>query len=321
MNLKKIYYIIISLILVLGACTEPDNLAPSNGDWDGTTFPVGGGLLEVTTPSLNYVVGETEGYVAEFKVEQPGENKTVKVEVYSSFHSTKEDPTDSTKRIQIVSNEVLLKTITVSDMLTHFETFETSYSELIAGLTIDGAAISANDGNRLIGDYWDLRLVSTTEKGNIFQNYAGVKLTVSTRFAGTYIAAEGMYFRLGVPRPDVYWTGAEIIISSVDATTYKYEKWGEQPSANFSGTFYFQIDPVTNVITYPDGVSTLNDNALTCLARNPNDLTYAAAMTTTPDIAIKDDVNGEDKLIMVYGYYTAGSGPREFYEMLVKKVD
>ena len=87
-------------------------------------------------------------------------------------------------------------------------------------------------------------------------------------------------------------SGEEVTISSVDAITYKYESWGDHPSAGFAGTFYFQIDPETNVITYPESYNgedcMLNDFAITCLARNPNDLANVAAMVSTPDIAIKE---------------------------------
>ena len=34
-----------------------------------------------------------------------------------------------------------------------------------------------------------------------------------------------------------------------------------------------------------------------------------------------NDILGKDKIYMSYGYLTAGSGPREFYEVLEKVVD
>jgi hypothetical protein len=41
----------------------------------------------------------------------------------------------------------------------------------------------------------------------------------------------------------------------------------------------------------------------------------------TTSLAEPDDVNGKDVLNLTVGYLTAGSGPREFFEKLVKKVD
>jgi hypothetical protein len=36
---------------------------------------------------------------------------------------------------------------------------------------------------------------------------------------------------------------------------------------------------------------------------------------------INNDVNGKDRLVMSIGYYTSGSGPREFYQVLEKIVE
>jgi hypothetical protein len=327
MKLNKFSFLIVIILLLLGACTDPDNLVPTNSDWNGTEFPVGGGLLELSSAKLNYVVGDAKDYTVELSVKQAGSNTTTKVDVYSSFYTYKKDENhvlvldEDGNKIRLISNEVLLKSITITEKLTHFISFSFNYADLIKDLMVDGEALPASDGGLSIGDYWNLRFVSTVEDGNQYQNYQGASVTVSTRFAGTYICTEMAYYRLGVLK-NSYWLGEELSIESVDAITYKYN-WGEP--IDWEGPLYLQIDPATNAITYPetwDGVAqTLNAQPLTCLARNPNDLTNAATHTTTPDIAIKDDVNGEDKLIMVYGYYTGGSGPREFYETLVKKVN
>ncbi len=319
MKLNKISFFVVALIFIFGACTEPDNIVPTNTDWNGEEFPVGGGLLEVTTPSINYIVGETEGYKVEFGVQQGRENFTTKVEVYSTFYGTQTD--DEGNKISVTSNEILFESFDITETVNHFRKFGFNYDTLVTDLQIDGTDLSSNDGDLSIGDYWEFRFVSTMQDGNQFENYKRVKIAVSTRFAGTYICSDLAYFRLGVQSPS-YWLGDELTIESVDAITYKYY-WGA--TIGWDAPLYFQIDPATNVITYPeewDGVAqTLNGEPLTCLARNAGDLTNVAGLTTTPDLAVKDDVDGKDQLIMVYGYYTGGSGPREFYETLIKKVD
>jgi hypothetical protein len=144
-------------------------------------------------------------------------------------------------------------------------------------------------------------------------------MSVSTRFAGTYSVIEGFYFRLGVDQGPM-WTGENIVIKSVDAITYEWYAWGE-----LSGwgpySFYFQIDPVTNAITYlPD--QTLNDQPVITPYANPGDLSNVIPLAgANINSAIKDDVEGKDQMNMCYGYYTGGSGPREFYFLLEKIVN
>lgn len=324
-QIKKIIYLLAVLTFSLGSCTEPDNFM------EGV---VEGGLLEVMTPSLNYVVGNPGPYSAEVRVYQAPTEINSQVDVYVAFHTKIRNADGSVyknadkKDSAIVSNEKLYTTIAVTNTLNHFETFTATYAQLIDGLSVTGSAFYANlptnDGDLLIGDYWEFRFVSTVSNGVKHENGGRVKLAVSTRFAGTYICEDMFYWRIGVPRPDVTWIGEEITIESVDAITYKYAAWGA--SVSFAKEFYFQIDPVTEAITYPDawnGVAqVLNDLPMVHNGNNPTAVAIATAAVPggVPDISIKDDVEGKDKLIMVYGYDNAG-GIRQFYDVLVKKVD
>ena len=117
------------------------------------------------------------------------------------------------------------------------------------------------------------------------------------------------------------WVGEEVIIQSIDATTYAWTDWGPLSGWD-SQTLYFQVDPDGN-ITYPEeweGESqTLNDQPLYTCDRNFADVPHLEC--STYNYVINDDVGGKDVLKMSYAYYTAGSGPREFIFILEKIVD
>lgn len=334
MKFNKISILLIALIFAFGACTEPDNIVPTNSDWDGEGFEVGGGLLDVTTSSINYIVGDGKTYTCEFGVKQGADNKTVKVEVYSSFHAYKragEQDTlvldESGNPIPLTSNEIVFKTFDITETTNHFLSFDFTYEDLIANLEIDGGALPTSDGELSIGDYWEFRFVSTTSEGNVYENYKRTNIAVSTRFAGTYKSIGGYYFHPSYnPAPYLtdLWLGETVIISSVDAITYKFEDWGIL-SGWEGNVLYFQIDPVTGAITYPEEwngtAQTLNGLPLLVAERNPNDLTYVIPLAgENIDKAIKDDVDGKDQLNMVHGYM-GGSGPREFHILLEKVVN
>ena len=153
--MKNIKYLILSLFTVisLGACVENDNDELTGG---ATT----GGLLSVNNQLVSYVVGSGATYVATGSVFQ-GKEQITSIDIYKSFtNNTTGD----------VSNEVLMKTITIGDTtmgttLGFNLTF--TYEELITDLTIDGAPLPANDGNLNIGDYWSLRYASNTSEGDL----------------------------------------------------------------------------------------------------------------------------------------------------------
>jgi len=296
--------LLVAGLIFMASCVEPVDLVPVASE---------GGLIELSNPALNYVVGDSKDYPVELKVMQTSNNTVTKIDVYCSFEMTKGGK-------KVSSNEVLMKTITITETKTHFVTFTINQAELIAGLKVDGVDVSSDDTQYSIGDTWKLRLESTLSNGNVHQAAKKVEVAVSTRFAGTYKVLDLAYYRLGVASPS-YWLGHQVIIKSVDAATYVYQ-WGE--TIGWVGPLYFQVG-ADNKVFYPvewDGVAqTLNGNRLTVPDRDPALLTKVIPLTATPNIVIKDDVAGKDRLILVYGYETAGSGPREFYEILEKVVD
>jgi len=308
-------------------CDSEDDLVTENAKE--------GGLFEALNPSLNYVVGDGKAYSFSFQVYQSPYIKATSVDVYKSCYKvpvawsnpddTLHTTTDSIPGMW--SNEVLQETITITNTESHvITTIALNYAALIENLTIgeNNDPLPAVDSDMRIGDFFNFRVVTKLDDGRTIEQSVEPSLTVSTRFAGTYKVIDGVYYRLGVDQGPM-WEAEEIIVSSVDAKTYVIKEWGI-----LSGwgpyTLYFQIDAATSKITYPaewDGVAqVLNDYAVTNPIDNPADLSYVIPFAGTDiNSAIKDDVEGKDRLNMVYGYYTTGSGPREFYFLMEKVVN
>lgn len=320
MNFNKIFCLLV-MGLVAFSCNESDDLVSKNARE--------GGLLTASSLSLNYVVGNPEGpYTLEFLVNQ-GNEQIKSIKLYKSFTKTvkytvmeggEEVERDSTFK----SNEVLDRTLDISTTTNHFITSSYTFDELLNGLTIASvdagpAPLPTNDGDYSIGDKWLFRVETVLDDSRVTQQAAPVALSVSTRYAGTYKPIAAEYYRLGAPTAALGDWPEEISIESVDATTYRVvEYFGYFPE----NEFYFQI--VGDKITYPDETPSGdgqvgNDQPLITCESNPTDL--APVHCATSNYVVNDDAGGKDKLFMSFGYYTAGSGPRVFYQVLEKIVD
>lgn len=289
------------------SCIDDDNDELTGG---ATT----GGLLSLNNTAIGYVVGNGATYTATGSVYQ-GNSQTVKVDIYKSFTSSATGDT---------SNETLYESIDIANTTVGSSgTFSTSfnYEDLIAGLTLNGSPLPASDGELAIGDFWTLRYESTLNNGAVVSNANVTKVSVGTRFAGIYRALDAAYYRIGVLTYTASDWPSELVIESVDATTYRaVEYFGP-----FNGNeWYFQIDSNDN-ITYPDetpsgDAQTGNGQPFITCQSNPNDMTNVPCGSES-NIVIRDDVNGKDRLLMSFGYFTAGSGSREFYQDIEKIVD
>ena len=306
------------VIKILGLAVLTLMLSNACDDSDSVLSGVEGGLVEVNNPSVNYVVGEPGPYTASFQIYQ-GTVKTTKVEITKTFHTTVtiQNPDESITIEDVQSNTVTMATINVEDLTEDsFKSVSFTFNDLITGLTIDEASLPTSDGDYLIGDYWELKYVSTTDDGSQVQQNKTTKITVATRFAGTYRFIEGVYYRLGVlTSSGDYWED-EYLIESIDAKTYKLNgvsAWTDQ-------ILYFQIQD-DGSITYPaewNGVKqTINSGDLITCEANLADMSNVHCSSS--NYVVKDDVNKKDRLIMSFGYKT--DGPREFYQVFEKIVE
>jgi hypothetical protein len=319
-SFKYIYILVLALAI---SCNESDDVVTADAKI--------GGLMEASNQSINYVVGEPEGpYTLEFLVRQGGV-KVNTINVYRSFQTIQkytviEDGKEVEKSKTFTSNEVLDRTINVTEDKNHHVSTAYTFSELKSDLQVenlDGETnpLAANDGDYQIGDKWVFRVESVLDDGRVVQQPYQVAVSVSTRYAGKYKAVAAEYYRLGVLTYTVGDWPAETVIESVDATTYRVVEY--LGAAPFTGNeYYFQIN--NGVITYPDkrpdGTDQVGNGQpwITCQS-NPVDMTPVHCATS--NIVINDDATGKDRLVMSFGYFTPGSGPRTFYQVLEKIVD
>lgn len=312
MKKLKIYTLALLASVGLVSCTSFTDPLVGNA--------VTGGLLTVNTGLVSYVVGNGNDfpYNASFSVYQ-GAVTTTKVDVYVVFN-------DNTNGEQ--SNEVLLKSFAIPASPQHQDfPFEVTYDELIAGLTINGAPLPSSDSQLNIGDAWTLKYVSTTSEGNVVVNAGTTKISVSTRFAGTYVVLpQSLYWRIGVPTDvSAGWYGAPRVVESVNATTYRFLDYAG-PFFAVTNTHYFTIDEddVVNTPDLYDGApQLLNGFPLINCVEDPGLMTNACNTPGLQNTVVRDDVDGKDIIYRTYGYNTTSGavGPREIYEVMQKVVN
>lgn len=298
-------YKFLFFLLILGVVFTQCTIEPQ----DNTEGAMEGGQIIMDNASFNYVVGDGSAYDFSMLVLQNEDFPVAKVQLYKSALITVDG-------VQQATNEVLAEEITVDGTdPVNITSSGYDYAALIDGLTVGGNPLPASDGELSIGDRFIFRIVSVLENGNEFQQAYQVNLTVSTRFAGKYRFVEGVYYRLGVlTSAGDYWFD-EYQFESVDAVTYKMIGM----CAWLDNELYFQILE-DGTIHYPlewNGAGQLLNGAplITCV-ENPADMTNVNCGQS--DYVVKDDVNGKDRLYMSFGYFTPGSGPREFYQVMEK---
>lgn len=321
MKILKVFTLLVLSLILTNSCDKKESVITT----------VEGGLVEIQSPSLNYVVGNPGPYTANVRIYQ-GTVKTTKVIVKKTFHTTVPAPTAddllATKAVQ--SNTVVIATIDVDDLTKDsFKPISFTFSNLIADLKVvkdalpatQPTALPTSDGDYQIGDYWEFEYFSTTGTGHEVLQNKTTKVTVATRFAGKYKFVEGAYYRIGV----LYSTGdywdPEYLIESIDAKTYKMDG----VSAWMDQVLYFQIES-DGSITYPlvwKGVPQKINSQLVISCQS--DLANMSNVNCgTSNHIVKDDINGKDRLIMSFGYLSSGTaadGPRTFYQVMEKIVE
>lgn len=315
--MKTAYRVIISILLMITsfACdTEPIDLVTENANE--------GGLIEVegNIQSGSYVVGNSGPYTIELFLNQKPGQEIVNIDLYKLFKGSKKVINEAGEEEfrSYSTNEVLDQTINVSTITGNgYVNIDYTYADLIKSLNVEGENLPETDGLLNIGDEFIFRAVALMKDGREVEQNFTIKFTVSTRYAGSYRAINAEYYRVGVLTFTTADWPNEMVISSVDATTYKVNEY----FGPFNGNeWYFQI--IDGKILYPektpDGKSqTANGQPLITCNSNPSDMTNVPCGPET-NLVINDDENGKDQLVMSFGYYTEGSGSREFYQVLEK---
>ena len=134
---------------------------------------------------------------------------------------------------------------------------------------------------------------------------------------GYYKTNDALYYRIGVLTYDEAIWPAEMQIQYICNNTFRFYEY----IGPFNGNeWYFEVDPDTGKISYPPTTPTgdpqlLNGQPLITCESNPGD------MSNVPCGSATNYVNRSGsalKLYMTVGYYTGGSGPREFYQEIEK---
>lgn len=301
---NKIFLAIFSLFLVTFSFT-------SCGDEELVTYQEGGVLkiadpyLQIVTPVVSFQAG-TPSYNISIDLIN-GEKRVKTLNIYSVY-------TDS--KTGAKSGEVLLTSIAVPAGNKVNLSQDLTYADLKKGLSVNGSALPDNQNDLAVGSGWKLRFEGDTDTGVI--GMAGnINIAVLSRFAGIYKVVESQYVRIDVPRPDLAWTGQERFIGSIDDNTFAYnDYWGL--FAWTGQSFRFKVDFATNQIEVPilvNGALFSGNRALSC-ATEPNNLSLVPCDGS--NVLIPDEVNGKHVIKLTYGYFTDGSGPRMFYEVLEK---
>lgn len=308
--MKKISYLLLSLSFMFFSCTADNDTLTQNENE--------GGLITISKTNIGYVVGngDTFQYGTNLSAFQ-GNEKVTKVEVYNQFTNTDGDQ----------SNKVLMTTLTFPNAAqVENLNFAFTYPQLIAGLTLNGAALPSDDTLLNIGDFWTLTYVTTSTDGDVTENAVTTKISVGTRFAGNYKCIDGAYYRIGVFTYGTEYWPPVTVIESVNSTMYRVKKYFG-PFTNTStatgGDYYFVIDASDNIsypATTPSGVAQEgNGQPFFSCQSNPTEFQVLSCSAT--NFVTRDDVTGKDRLDMTFGYLNGPGLAREFHQVLEKIVD
>lgn len=305
---SRISLILLTLLIVTFGCDESSD--PYSEYKQGPAQQIADPYLQILTPVVSFQAG-TESYSISMNTIN-GLKQLTKVDSYKVYTDAN---TGST------SEPVLFKSYTIDNPLKVVINDEFTYEDLKDGIVVDGGGLPADDVELAVGSGWVLDFVGTTTSGDEIPLAGAVNIAVLSRFAGIYRVVDMKYWRIGEDRDDVYASeiGNTRFIGSIDENTFSYnDYWG--PFAWTGGSFNFDIDYTDNSIKVPIICCGLfSGNYATNCQDNGDKLTNVPCDGS--NILIPDDDTGKHRVILTYGYFTEGSGAREFWEILEKVVD
>lgn len=262
--------------------------------------------LQVTTSFVPFKPGSAE-YKIGFNVIN-GVKEINKVNVYTTFKDAKSGE---------FSNERLIGTYNITSAYRTVVTDNLTYAELKEGLTVDGAALPANDADIAPGSSWSFRFEGITTTGSDLSLLGTINMVFS-KYAGNYKVIDASYYRIGVLTAQ--WAGEERFIGHVDDVTLSYnDHWGSFAWAGAS--FNFTVDPTTQAITVPILTASGLFGGTRAIGCKTDKAVFKSVPCDGSNKLVEDPIAGKHKIYLTYGYFTDGSGPREFYEVLEKIVN
>ena len=305
---SRVSYIFLALMVIAFGCDESSD--PFADYKQGPLQQIADPYLQILTPVVSFQAG-TPSYIVSMNTIN-GLKQLTKVDVYKVYTNAE---TGST------SESVLFTSYTIDNPLKVVINDEFTYEDLKEGIVVDGGGLPADDVELAVGSGWVLTYTGTTTSGDEIPLAGTVNIAVLSRFAGIYRIVDMKYWRIGEDRDDVYASeiGNTRFIGSVDENTFSYnDYWG--PFGWTGGSFNFDIDYTDNSITVPIICCGLfSGNYATNCKDNADKLTNVPCAGS--NILVPDDATGKHRITLTYGYFTEGSGPREFWEILEKVVD
>lgn len=303
------FCLFLTVSMVVTSCVDDDDVTIDYGTENSVER--GDPLLLINTPVISFVAGEPS-YEVDLLAYIPTGNGTTKVEIYSTF-------TDA--GTGEVSNEGLLKSYDVSTGENPI-TETLTYADLKAGLTVGGQPLPDNEVDIPVGSKWDLTVKPVDGSGVKTFNSSSIVIGVLSPFAGLYKVIESDYWRISVQSGGADWSGTEIFIGSINATTFSHNDYVGPFAAE--GLFEFVLND-DNSITVPDTPDQLSfftgSEMLTC---QDDDAMFVNVPCTGSNVLIPAN-DGKHIIKLTYGYFTASGdeneGAREFYEVLEKIVE
>ncbi|HZV70270.1 MAG TPA: hypothetical protein VFG10_12030 [Saprospiraceae bacterium] len=298
-NIKLTISFLFAFLLVAVSCNDDEFVKYEGEAFSQITDP----YLQILTPVISFQAG-TPSYALKVHVINGTEAKRITaVDVYKVF-------TDIVTGEK--SNEALLKSYPVGPGTTLIDD-QLTYADLKAGLTVNGGSLPDDETALALGSGWTLRFVGKTAAGDKRMN-GSVQVSVLSRFAGLYEVIESSYYRIGVLTAT--WNGEKRFIGSIDENTFSYNGfWGNFPWADHS--FNFDLNESDYSIEVPIIVNGIyaGSRAMNCRVEPA---LFTSVSCAGSNVLIPDDLNGKHIIKLTYGYYTDGSGSREFQEVLQK---
>ncbi len=292
--------LIFSGVYLFNACNTDEEVIEYK---EGGIIKLADPYIQINTAVISFQAG-IEDYTLGLNLINGNDLKVTKINVYSQYTDAK-----SGKK----SNEALLTTIDGGTANKIEITKKITYADLKKGLTVNGAPLPDDQKLLAVGSGWKLRFEGETSKG-VRELPGNINLGVLSRFAGLYKVVESNYYRINVFTGN--WNGQERFIGSVSDTRFSYNNyWGF--FAWPDKAFHFDIDFATNKITVP-----ITPFGIFSGTRPIGCDTDANLFVEFPcsdyNILQINEATGKHRIKLIYGYFTNGSGPRAFYEVLEK---
>ncbi len=302
-NIRIIISLSFALLFVAVSCTDDDFVTYGDETSTKLTDP----YLQILTPVISFQAG-TPSYNMKFNVINGSEATRINsVDVYKVY-------TDIVTGNS--SNEALLGSypVTVGAGGSQLIDVNLTYDQLKEGLIVNGGPLPDDQTQLALGSGWSFRFEGQQATRKLGLN-GSIQIAVLSRFAGLYRVIESNYWRIGVITAS--WTGEDRFIGSVNDTTFSHpDYWGNFAWAGKAFNFILNSDNTIKVpIILPTSGIYAGNRAISC---STDGALFTSAPCAGSNVLIPDEVNGKHIIKLTYGYYTDGSGSREFYEVLEK---